>query len=289
MANKPIPYVIFLALFMLLSPAALSQKRIVSSQYTFFDDFETIQNEFWGEGVYSVRSQACPWSEVHGKSLVITYPPATEDNPHSWAEQRFSMPFDARQIEIEYDLFVPGNYYRAARNHKNIVFWSGAYGKVNANISVSSESWPVDRGTTPSIYIGSDGVNYGHSMISDKSELYMENYAGAWQHMNVYLELAVNDQDYGVFEIYRDGHVVTATGHPKIEPNYNNPPTSEQIRFAHRGNYISEGYLMGWANGGFKEKTIFCIDNFSVKVRSDVGNYLDKSPVIAPRVSVRKK
>jgi endonuclease YncB( thermonuclease family) len=57
------------------------------------------------------------------------------------------------------------------------MFWSGEYGKTIANISVSCENWPSDDGGKPSVYIGVDGINYGHSMVT-VGDVLLENYAG---------------------------------------------------------------------------------------------------------------
>lgn len=278
----------FLSILVLLTTAniAHSQKSIVEPEWQFSDDFETLKTEFWGHTAWAKRGEVCPGDSSKGKSIVFTYKPDTPEAGNSWAEQRFEFPIKATQIEISYDLFIPSNYYRAPKNHKNIVFWSGEYGMVQANIGVSSESWPEEAGGRPSIYVGVDGKNYGHSNIKG-GDVLMPNHQGAWQRVQVYLELATQPGDYGRFEIYRNQHVVVSSNHPNIEPSWGQVPTSEQIVYSTRGNYIDQGYLLGWANGGFSEDTVFCIDNFEVKARTTVGDVLGESAPSKPGVSIK--
>lgn len=248
---------------------AIAQTEIIESEWDFADDFEGEKNiDFWASGVNTKYGEPCETDpDASGNTLSFIYGPEPDHNPN-WSEQRFTIPLEARQLQMSYDLFVPDNYIAPERNHKNFVLWSGEYGKVNANISVSSEDWGRDSGATPSIYIGADGNNYGHNMNSERP-LFMENNDGEWHHIHVYLELSEGEGDYGRFEIFKDGRFITGTHHPQIESD--DPPTEEQIHYATRGNYIDRGYLLGWSNGDFTEKTVFCIDNFSMKSNQTIS------------------
>jgi hypothetical protein len=189
---------------------------------------------------------------------------------HSWSEQRFRLPINARQLEISYDLFVPANYMHSSGNQKSIVVWSGNYGTSNANISIKTENWPVDHGATPSVHIGVDGTDYGHNMLSSDSRMLADGY-GKWQRVHFYVELAESEGNFGRFALHKDGWFITGTHHPDVAAGYTSTPPSELISYSTRGNFIDQGYLLGWANGGFSEKTYFCIDNFSIKANSVIG------------------
>jgi hypothetical protein len=93
---------------------------------------------------------------------------------------------------------------------------------------------------------------------------------GRWQQMHIFLELAKDTTDTGVFQIHRDGIYIVGSDHPDIKPVYGMPPTNEHIKYSSRGNFIDQGYLLGWANGGFRTTTVFCVDDFSIKANATI-------------------
>ena len=278
--KKSSPVVILLALSFGIgtNPASAGQQTIANPEWSFQDDFEgTEDTVFWGSEAYTTYGANCSGdSSASGKSLLLTYQNNVPEFGNSWAEKRFNIPVNAQQLEISYDLFVPANYQRAPKNHKNIVLWSGNYGKSAANISISSVNWPAPDGGSPSVYIGVDGRNYAHSTISSQP-LMLENAQGSWQRVHIYVELAEREGDFGVFEIHRNGELLTGTSHPNINPSWGQPPVDEHIEYSSRGNFIDQGYLMGWANGGFSETTVFCIDDFTINANTRIA-----SPSSAP-------
>lgn len=257
-------------LSILLMPSAGAVTRIAGTpDFSFTDSFETdAKPTFWSDSTYAYRNSACPGSSTYGNSLLFKYYPDTPEKNSSFAEQRFDIP-NSVQLEISYSIYVPENYVTSTRNHKNFFLWSGAYGVSNSNISLGSESWPNSNGASPSLYIGEDGNNYGHAMNSYKENLYTNN-AGQWIDVHIYAELADEEGDYGVFNISKNGYLINGTAHPNVNENYGAPDISNQVAYSSRGNYISSGYLLGWANGGFSELTEFCIDNFSIKANETI-------------------
>lgn len=246
---------------------AVGQTSITNPEWTFSDDFESATADaFWKDKAYVVRS-AQPAAEANhnSKVLLFKFTPGVPEAGQGWSEQRFRIPIEARQLEISYDLYVPANYVHAPRNQKAIVMWSGAYGKTNANIGVSSEQWPTEGGARPSVYLGVDGRNMGHDMLDSRGGFMWHDHQGSWQHIHVYLELAREPGDVGVFEIYRNGVFLTGTMHPYM------PTGNDQILYSSRGNFIDQGYLMGWANGGYQQYTEFYIDDFVIKAGSTIG------------------
>ncbi|WP_028671348.1 hypothetical protein [Saccharospirillum impatiens] len=258
------------SLFFTISSLAYAETSLINPDWIFQDDFESTEDRsFWGSEAYTDFGVTCPGDNSNGKSLVFNYQADKPDAGNSWSEKRFKLPVDAVQLEMSYDLFVPTDYIRSPRNHKNFVLWSGTYGKFNANISVSSESWPTDGGATPSVYIGEDGNNYGHSLNRLRPHMYTNN-SGRWQRVHVFLELATEQGDYGKFEISKDGVFINGTHHPDAKTD-SSTDLSNQINYANRGNFIDQGYLMGWVNGGFDTETSFCVDNFEIKVNTSHG------------------
>lgn len=262
--------ILIVALSLCAGYVAAAEKTIENPDWSFQDDFEgSVDNDFWGGGRAYTHNASCSSDpNSSGKSLLLTYPTKSEGG-HSFAEKRFNIPISAQQLEISYRQFVPANYQRSPGNHKNFVLWSGPYGKSASNISISSENWPTSDGASPSVYIGVDGTNYEHSSIKAKP-LMLENAQGSWQRVHIYVELAEREGDFGVFEIHRNREFLTGTSHPDILSSWGQPPVDEHIEYSSRGNYIDQGYLMGWANGGFTEPTIFCIDDFTIKANINI-------------------
>lgn len=248
-----------------------AQTTIVDPEWVFEDDFEGAESaDFWLGGASNTYGGACTSDAGYeGKVLRFNYPINVGGN--SFSEKRFKLPA-SEQVEMSYDLFVPANYVRSEANHKNFSFWSGDYSVVGSNIAMLSESWPVDAGGHPSLYIGEDGNNYGHSGVAGgKGKVIYPNNSGSWHKISVYLELAKEEGDYGVMEIWRDGELLVATHMEEVSAKYGKPPVDQHIAYSSRGNFLDQGYLLGWSNGGFSEETVFCIDNFSMKTRSTVG------------------
>ena len=274
--------IFIVALCLCAGYVAAVEKTIENPDWSFQDDFEGAEdNNFWLGGAAQTHGATCSSDpNSSGKSLLLTYPTMSEGG-HSWAEKRFVIPVNAQQLEISYNQFVPANYKASPGNHKNFVLWSGKYGNAASNIFIGSEDWPTSSGATPSVYIGADGTNYEHSSINARP-LMMENNQGSWQRMHIYVELAEREGDFGVFEIHRDREFLTGTSHPDIKPSWGQPPVDEHIEYSSRGNYIDQGYLMGWANGGFTEETVFCIDDFTMKVNTVIKKPASATPPSAP-------
>ncbi|MBU2863957.1 hypothetical protein KO489_08910 [Reinekea forsetii] len=273
---------IILSTFLVASLVNAEQSIKGNADFIIEDNFESLtESSFWTSDAWADRSVNCPGSSEYGKSLVFTYAPDRPEEGSSWSEQRFEIPLNAVQIEMEYDLFVPANYVKAPGNHKNFVFWSGTYGMAAGNLALVSESWPTDGGSTPSLSIGLDGNVYGHTMNNNDDILYV-NGLGSWINVHVYIELADSEDDFGVFDISKNGNLINGTSHPNVEENWGAPVISQQVSYSSRGNFLKYGYLLGWANGGFSEVTQFCIDNFKFKANSTI-----KATEGVPEISYR--
>lgn len=272
-----------LLLMAFLPGFASAQREIVSPDWVFSDDFEAPFVEgFWRKGVYTEYG-ASDTTKPSNKVLVMRYEPNSEGGGDSWAENDFRLGINAKQLTVSFDMYVPKDYVHVESNHKLIYFWSGEYGTAAANVSVSSEMWGRAGGANPSIYVGVDGSNYGHAMLAT-TPLFITDAQGSWMHIDVYLELASTEGDYGVFEIYKNGQLYTSTDHPELQKAYKEAPEGVNlIKYSQRGNFIDQGTLMGWANGavdgGFLVTTRFLIDNFKITARSEIGLAITKKPL----------
>jgi len=254
---------------------------IVAPDWTFTDGFEsTADHTFWlgdGESVeYGVEDPTEPQNKV----MKMIYTPDLLPSNDAWSEYDFRLGIDAVQIEMSWKQYIPASYHHIEKNHKVFALWSGEYGKIKANISVSSEAWGNDTegGALPSVYTGVDGNNYGHNMNSVKTKIWADG-EGQWTNMHVFLELAENNNGYGRMDIYRDGQLLTSTHSSTLNKSYSSAPDGiHLIPYSNRGNFIDQGTLLGWANGdegvngGFTTETVFLIDDFSIKARASHGD-----------------
>lgn len=262
--------------------------HLENSEWSFQDDFEGSEDQhFWSSGHSSYYGVACSSDpQSSGKVQKFVYEKDVPEPGESWSEKRFRLPIKARQIEMTYRLYVPANYMPSPQNQKNYIFWSGDYGGSGSNMAVSSESWPASGGAKPSIYIRTGKAGMGHSMMRGGPNLY-NNHQGGWQKIHIYIELAEKDGEYGIMEIHRNGVLVNGTQEQNIELGYSGaPPLDKQLSYGSRGNWLDQGYLLGWAKGGFREKTVFCIDDFSIKANSGILSVSQSSPPKMPTTVV---
>jgi|GEM_PF-1767136 hypothetical protein len=278
----------------LIASYGICESTIDEPTWSFTDDFEgSVDNTFWaGAGVWVTYGADDP-TKPGNKVMAMKYVPNSEGQGDSWTEYDFHLGIQAVQVEIRYDLYVPPNYQHIENNHKVFALWSGTYGKAKANISVSSEAWGKSGGATPSVYVGVDGNNYGHAMLSD-SPLIWNDGEGRWIEIHIFFELAENPSDTGRLEISKNGSIITATHHRDLTKPYTGAPEGENlIQYSTKGNFIDQGTILGWANGapegGFKSDTVFLIDNFSIKARDTHGSVKATHGPIDPEITKFRK
>lgn len=258
-------------LILLLAASVTWGQGITKPDYEFTDNFDNsigASNPFWVEFVSATYNADPDSNMIHGSKVLkfkYTRSFVGEDRYDAWSEARFRLPLRAVALEISFDIYVPPNYIHSPMNHKSLVTWSGKYGKSNANISISSESWGGYNadGATPSVYIGRDGINQSHSWGTTKRNIWYDNFGG-WQHMRYYFELATDINDTGLFRIYRNDTLIVSSD-DCVDGDYNDP----NVQYSSlRGNYIDQGYLMGWQNYAQVDTCTFYIDNLTVKACS---------------------
>ena len=249
----------------------LSSPTIHHPEWSFMDDFEGEKNrEFWvGNGIYHTYGAVDP-TDTNNKVLKLSYIPNNAGNGDSWAGHDFKLPVDAVQLKLSWKQYVPANYHRLKNFQNFFTLWSGSSGMKSANIALGSSLWGryADSGSLASIRAGIDGIDYGHNMNSNQ-KLMLENEAGKWVNLSVYIELAKDAQSFGKMNLYKDGELITGTSSETLMKAYGGVPQgTELIQYATRGNYINQGKLFGWASGSFDEPVDFLIDDFQVSANT---------------------
>jgi hypothetical protein len=226
------------------------------------DNFDSGRpSNFWGSTQKATLSSA---NGVSGsKSFAFVYD-GGPDGTDAWAEMRFNLPAPTQEIFMQYDLYIPSNYYHRTQsnlgygsdNNKSLVqLWSGDYGAVASNVFVGIEQWPTGDGSSfPALRYGTNHVDKGNwqadGMTVGQKIIRVPDDLGKWRRFKVHVRLADKGMSNGIVEIWRDGQLIV-----KSLPLSN---------YSAAGNYFDQGYILGWSNSGFAQTTTMYVDNFRI-------------------------
>ncbi len=170
------------------------------------------------------------------------------------------------EFSLRYFLYLPSNFVHRSdgvSNNKGICqLWSGAYGAVASNQFIGFEYWPdsaIGSGAGGSVLAsrkGRDGVdlgNYYGPPDTAYSSMFRATDVGKWHQFRVYVKLAsgpgMND---GIIRAWR----YVSDGSPSLEYEVTD------WGYCTAGNYIDQGYILGYSNSGFTDQTDIYIDDF---------------------------
>lgn len=257
---------------------ASASASLLAADFTYTNDFEagtlsgTGTSSFsWWYGNSTSVSQERAYSGSH--SLRFFYEGGA-DGKDSFAEQRFRYA-DTDELRISYKLFVPTNFYHrrqsGSANNKFMFLWSGDYGTVASNQSFGFEYWPTSDGNSVlSHHLGPDNEDWGHKRPTSNYILSTAD-RGKWIDFEVYVKLAsAEGVADGIIEVKKNGQ-----RYFRVENLAN---------YASQGNFLNQGYLLGWSNSGFDQNTVFYLDDLKIVGGSSEST---ASPPEAPELNVR--
>lgn len=232
--------------------------------YIFNDDFSGVKDtSFWEGGGVKVEYGADNPSGS-GKCLLFSALASDGANDgYNWTEQRFQLPIDAVQVEIEYDIWVsPGFEMQpgGTSHQKFLLLWSGEYGTAASNCSINCEVWPNYK---IGFNWGEDGNNYGHAIPSG-SEQFLTPGGGYWMKVHFLISLAESEGEKGRIVMLKNDTVYSDTATTEYEEHV----WVDQPSYSSRGNFLSNGYLMGWQNQPYLVDTFFAVRNFELRANS---------------------
>ena len=200
----------------------------------------------------------------------------------SSAEQRFTLTNGASEIWIEYDFYVPSNFYHRDNyktltdpitgavtqkdmgdNNKFLSLWEENYdgkaadGTPTVQMTFEYRNNAASSGREPgSSYLYLHGTDYTGKTQGGIGNKWLDAWGpstdGRWINMRVHIRLASTDgATDGAIEVFADRALVIS--------KYGFPSQSMA-----GGHYIRKGYLTGWSNSGFSVDTEFKVDNFRV-------------------------
>jgi hypothetical protein len=170
----------------------------------------------------------------------------------TWSELRFDLGKLSTEIWVQFDLYIPANYYQAApagatSNNKFIQLWGANYSEYS---QVGICTW-ANKGGSDFSYAQAEwnfnGTGLGASGASAQSFIAAAD-KGKWVTYRIYVKAATASTK-GTFRTWKNGALVldntnVLNGYSASAPN------------AYR-----YGYLLGWANSGYTQATDFYIDN----------------------------
>ncbi len=243
----------------------------------FSDDFDNGQrntaNGFrWLGTAPDMISNQMAFNGTHSMMFQYNAKPFGES---AWAEERFDMGRYLSELAFEYMIFVPANYKHrnvpangAGTNNKFFSLWRDNYADNTGSWQISVgwlrtndyESYAAMHTTTASCNcIGP--YAYPQKFIGANAALK----PGQWSRVRVYVKAAT----------YRGGNNDAFTSNGVIKMWINNTLfySASNVDFSNNnpnfvGTTLRNGYLMGFANTGFDETTVFFID----AVRFYAGN-----------------
>ncbi|HOY24650.1 MAG TPA: hypothetical protein PK002_15950, partial [Cellvibrio sp.] len=228
------------------------------------DNFETgVKGSVWKDFAYTTVEKLPSETGRTGYGLKFFYRGNSSELADATAEARFDLKKEYTDILIEFDLFVPSNYKHVTpsdkiANNKFLRLWQIKY----------SEGEQVGAGTlvqdnNSASIIGTDYKrfpNWGISTgVKQTRDFISADDLGKWMSIKIYAS-APTDQHNGMIRIYKNKYLLLDdTNIANILPGI------QGWRY---------GYLLGWANSGFREDTIFYMDNV---------RFSEESPPKAPK------
>lgn len=244
-------------------PALIACPTPLPSGWVFCDDFET--------GDLTHREGGARWDgpgpgasvdtsgAVSGAySLALSYG-GVADGADAFTEQRFELGTGARELWIRYSMYVPANYQHRSQSHLGesannkgfIHLWHGDYGS-GPGVAAGFEFWPMGGGAESVTTFHPFRPDIGHLEPTAGRRLGISaSDVGQWATITIHLRAASVANNDGVAEVWRrpTGAAAELVYQRTDVPMYASPDTFER------------GYLLGWANSGFTETTVFRVDD----------------------------
>lgn len=233
-------------------------------QVIFEDDFESgdlskSRNGFrWTSARDTAVSSERARSGRYSLKFTFEGGPSGDD---AFSEQRFDLGGNYPEVWVRYDIYIPQNYYHrndppSANNKGYLYLWSGDYGRPSGP-GMGPNFWPKSDGTSfASHYVWGPGLDRHYNHLMPNAVEAADR--GKWLRIVVHYKYASSRNNDGVAEIWktRDGvrqkilNIQDGAWYVTGQPGF------------------SVGYLLGWANSGFDETTVFYIDNIVFSTQS---------------------
>jgi len=239
---------------------------MASAAILFEDGFEsgnlsrTTGGIHWADSVSAGVSNERAESGAY--SLKFTFAGSGGD---SFSEQRFSLGGHYPEVWIRYDIYIPTNYTHrqnsdSSNNKGYLSIWSGNYSSPNGPL-LGLNFWPKGNSTGPASYASLHQFGMGldqHAWSAMPNAIEPED-RGKWIRIVLRFKYASAANNDGIAEAWK-----TRDGQRQKIMSITNGAWYRSGQSAG----FDQGYLLGWANSGFSETTVFYIDNFAISTDS---------------------
>lgn len=192
---------------------------------------------------------------------------AADSGKDSSAEQRFDMGRYLSAVWIEYMLYVPDNFVHrneSPNNNKFLMLWRDVYSDATGGTwRVGAEYQRATDGSSTLRFMSSrwdynywasngpwptGGANYAPTLFSSNGPLT----PGRWHRIRFHVKAASSrTAEDGVARVYVDNNLIFQLNNARFHNAYDSPADA----------VLRNGYLLGWANSGFAQETVFYVDN----------------------------
>lgn len=228
----------------------------------FQDGFESGNLSFTQSGIRwgdSVRTSVNALNARSGtRSLQFTFP-GVADGDDSFSEQRIELTNPYTEIWIRFDLHVPGNYVHrtqsGATNNKFFALYRNPYTAPGFHVNFSTAA-DGSGGSDLHIHYYDNGVE--RSVLSPAGGRGFLTSAdhGQWHQIVLHVRVPTGqDTNDGVMQLWKNGVQLVNI-------------TNLDAWGGTGSNYFDAGYVLGWANSGFSQQTLFYVDNFVIATES---------------------
>jgi hypothetical protein len=190
-----------------------------------------------------------------GRGARFRYGPDAQ-GADSWSELRFVMP-PLREVWFEYWVYIPSNYEHRSQTPDNNKWWMITDSDKDWHVRALLESWRgnLDRARPMHGPLNEPGDHYSASSewgMATPDGFIAAGDRGRWVQLRFHVRVSDAGQTNGVWRMWKNGlRMVNETQ----VPNASLDGTTR---------YFREGYLMGWSNSGFTQRTDIVLDDFKL-------------------------
>ena len=213
------------------------------------------------KGELPVVSDAIAHSGTCSLKFTFGAGPAGDD---AWSEQRFGLGKKLSEVYLQWYQYFPSGHEepwvgpryahrndKGPDNNKFLRLWDEDYGQYRLKLGFST--MPTRNGDSQIITeYGTNRKGVGPFGSKGDSRGITDERRGRWLKIQVRVRLASLYNNDGVIEMWVDGVKTISNRNLPLYPQ------------GGAGNYLRNGYLMGWANSGFDESSVTFIDDFTI-------------------------